>query len=70
MIDQERIALDIISNMSVGQTLKVSDVAKRNPDNFVYCVARLIHCGWDEFEFNSDCTEITRFDKIDWNDRN
>lgn len=70
MIDKELVALNILKSLAVGQTLKVNDVAKKNPKYFIYCVARLIHCGWDEFELNGDCTEVTRFHKIEWHDRN
>lgn len=61
-LDLELIALKKLRKLEIGQRLRVSDAAKKDPETFVFIVRRLIHCGWIEYEFNHDYTEIKRLD--------
>lgn len=61
-LDLELMALNKLRKLAIGQRLRVSDAAKNDPELFIYLVKRLIHCGWIEYEFNHDYTEIKRLD--------
>jgi uncharacterized protein (DUF736 family) len=65
-IDFDKMVLKKLSTIKIGETIKVSDLAKKDPDGFIQAVKRLIRAGWSEYEFSNDYLSVRRLDLPDF----
>lgn len=64
--DLELLVLTKLRKLGIGETLIISEVAKRNPEGFIEVIKRLIRCGWSEYEFSNDYKMVKRLDLPDF----
>jgi|GEM_PF-643084 len=64
--DLELLVLTKLRKLEIGGRLVVAEVAKRDPEGFINVIKRLISCGWSEYEFSDDYTEVKRLDLPDF----
>ena len=64
--DLELLVLTKLRKLEIGGKLVVAEIAKRDPEGFIKLVKRLISCGWSEYEFSNDYTEVKRLDLPDF----
>jgi len=65
-IDFDKMVLKKLSTIKIGETIKVSILAKKDPVGFSQAVKRLIRAGWCEYEFSNDYTAVRRLDLPDF----
>lgn len=64
--DLELLVLTKLKKLEIGAKLVIAEVAKRDPEGFINVIKRLISCGWSEYEFSNDYTEVKRLDLPDF----
>ncbi|MCW8311655.1 hypothetical protein K7A41_10500 [Sphingobacterium sp. InxBP1] len=64
--DLELLVLTKLKKLEIGGRLIIAEVAKRDPEGFINVIKRLISCGWSEYEFSNDYTEVKRLDLPDF----
>ena len=65
-IDFDKMVLKKLSTIQIGEAIKVSILAKKDPVGFCQAVKRLIRAGWCEYEFTNDYTAVRRLDLPDF----
>src|SRR5690606_1405537 len=65
-LDIDKLVLLRLQKIPIGVSVKVSDIAKRDPSGFVQAVKRLIRAGWCEYEFTNDYSGVKRLDLPDF----
>lgn len=58
----QQITLLILQQLRIGQYLKISIIARRDPAKFIMIVKELIDLGFSEYEFTKDYKEVKRLD--------
>lgn len=65
-LDFDKMVLIRLQRIPIGQTVLISEMAKKDPDGFIQATKRLIRSGWSEYEFTNDYDGVRRLDLPDF----
>ena len=62
----DKMVLIRLQRIPIGQTVLISEMAKKDPNGFIQATKRLVRSGWSEYEFTNDYDGVRRLDLPDF----